>query len=307
MPFWIGDGGSGNQPQATNNNDLLDRLVNFLTSATSPIASAQRWTVLKDVNTDANTREVYLRGPGLAGSDQIYVNLRVLRDTTIFVYNIEVRGAFSFDTNLDFENQPNGSDPYYIPLLNSNMTYWFVGNGRRFVVVARTGNSYQHMYCGFYLPSATVTEFPYPLFIGAMSRERLAHPSISSYTLQAWYDSARSAGIMHRDNSWLTVSNNVPGANLRTNDSLPTKINPYANGLFDLKNQADSGDYALFPIWIDSTSNGGNHYGEVEGVCALSGTENTSESTGTIDSRNYIFFQNSARSNRLSFMALELS
>ena len=311
MAFLIGDGGAGNQPQASNNEDLLDKLVNFLTGVTGSIPTSERWTVLKSVNSQPlpRTQEVYLVGPGLSASDNIFVNLRTYEDPNFGYYSLEIRGAIGFDASLSFETQPGSSSSYYTPLNNVAFNYWFVASGRRFIVVAEVQSTWQHMYGGFYLPFSTPAEFPYPMFIGAQTNSGGVNYTTTTFQSSAYWDPADSATIIHRDNTWLPVKNLNPSATSRTfntsNISLKAQVYPYYTLTETLLANID-GSYSMLPIYMDSSYSGGNTYGELEGIYAISGAGQLTGNVISISGVDYLVTANSNRLQMSSFAALRL-
>ena len=151
---------------ATDHDDLLDKLITFLTTDSGLVAANQEWMVLKDEE-PVDERYVYLRGPGLADNDQIHANIRRFYNPGTNAYNWEFRGATSYDGGIAYASQPGTSDMSYLCLANLSMTYWFFANGRRFIVIAKIGTVYTSAYAGLIMPYALPSEYLYPLFIGA--------------------------------------------------------------------------------------------------------------------------------------------
>lgn len=304
MAFLIGDGGAGNAAQASDNNDLLDRLVLFLTGVSLPLA--ERWTILKDTSNLPASREVYLRGPGLSGTDSIYVNLRTNRNDANLIYNLEIRGAVGFDTNETFEEQPQSSPSQFVLLDNLAFNYWFVGSGRRFIVVAQIQTTWQHGYAGLYLPFATPAEFPYPMFIGGSTSRSDIEYRNDTFAISAYWDAANSAYVLHRDNTWLLVQNISTAASSRTPlTGRTTVMYPYSTYMNNLAANID-GSYTLIPIVIETTNFGGNSYGELEGIFAVSGNLQLPGSIIDIGGVDYLVAGNSNRIGIASFAALRL-
>ena len=151
-------------PHADGYDDLLDKLKTFLTTNSSLVSDNEQWTVHND-RVVGTTREVYLSGPGLSNSESIHVNIqRMAPDLTTNAHNWQVRGATSYDSSQTYEAQPNISRDQYFPLSAAGVPiqYWFFANGRRFIIVAKVSTTYLSCYCGFYLPYALPSEFPYP-------------------------------------------------------------------------------------------------------------------------------------------------
>jgi len=155
---------------ATNAADLWTKLLAFLTTNTALVAAGQAWqTVWTAPGGAPNSTDVMLKGPGLAGGDAVYVGLRRTDNTlTLNESLIWLSGATGYSSSAtQFNGHVNslGNTPAMF-IDNAAMTYWFVANGRRFVVVTKMSTVYNAMYAGLYHPYAVPSEYPYPLFIG---------------------------------------------------------------------------------------------------------------------------------------------
>lgn len=154
---------------ATDRNDLWNKLLSFLTTNPSLVATNQAWEVVWSYDTPNNSRRM-LKGKGLSGLDEIFVSL--LKQDDLY-YSGEsllwICGATGFSpTATVITDHPNSLARYPAMFLdNGPMSYWFVANGRRFVVVVRMSTVYNMMYGGLILPYATPTTYTYPLFVGA--------------------------------------------------------------------------------------------------------------------------------------------
>ena len=154
---------------ATDRNDLWNKLLSFLTTNPALVAANQAWEVVWSYDTTNNTRRM-LKGKGLSGLDEIFVSLHKQDD---LYYSGEsllwIGGATGFSpTAANIADHPNSLARYPAMFLdNGPMSYWFVANGRRFVVVVRMSTVYNMLYGGLILPYATPTTYTYPLFVGA--------------------------------------------------------------------------------------------------------------------------------------------
>lgn len=129
------------------------------------------WSVLKDTTSSFTTDgEVYLQGVGLAGTEEIHVNLQAKSDVGNDKYYWILQGASDFDTGLSFNGQlgaiPTGQGPPLIWLDSGSIDYAIAANAQRFIVLAQVGGSQQICYCGFLHRLAQPGIYPYPLFIG---------------------------------------------------------------------------------------------------------------------------------------------
>jgi hypothetical protein len=141
---------------ATDYLDLLNRLKAFVTQDMLP--ANERWSVLRWV--PGPPAELVLQGPGLAGTDQI--NVGILSEAGADYGNWKLRGFVGWNPAQTFDGQYNPSGTFYALLMASAMPYWIVANGRRIVMVAKTGTYYEMMHLGLFLPYATPGQYPYP-------------------------------------------------------------------------------------------------------------------------------------------------
>lgn len=289
---------------ATDHDDLLDDLITFLTGLTSP----ESWTQLtSNITPPAGERHVYLRGPGLSGTDEIYINIRRYTNTVVNnSNNWEIRGALGFNADLDFDQQPGVSPAQYAILGSTTVpgiSYRMVANGRRFIIkpTLDQNNLEMPIYCGLILPYATAAHHRYPLYIGAnaLDEGQSANPT-STERLRGFHDPfndwdnvAGTASFLHFDNSWVRVGNTrfVNSSRLNTTETdegtrtWPWDIN------YNIRNYTD-GSYSLIPGTFYTDVGGGNVYGDFDGVFWVSGTGNSATAVITIDSTDYAVTNN---------------
>lgn len=68
---------------ATDYLDLLDKLRVFLTSNASLVAAGQQWQVLRWQTDNNGEKELILKAPGLAGTDNIYCGILTKSDANV--------------------------------------------------------------------------------------------------------------------------------------------------------------------------------------------------------------------------------
>lgn len=300
---------------ATNNVDLLNKIVGHLTDAGA--MGAEVWqlmlsrTVAGNVTTQGSMEERYLKGPGLAGADAIHVNMRSYANVGSDYYNIEIRGAVAFNNLLPFETQPGTSVSIHKLLWQSATPYWLIANGRRFIIVAKVSTTYSNTYCGFYLPYATSAEMPYPMYIGSDSMVARRW-STGAYFAGSFFDPSSdttgfpgnaSAYLRHFDGSWQPVANYTDQSGSRSElDRIITW--PYHKDNMICPNRDNA--YPVIPIVINGDYSGGNTYGELQGAFYTSGFGNAAENTLTIAAKTYLITQNRGRTQRRDYCAVLL-
>jgi hypothetical protein len=305
---------------ATNQADLLAKIVTFLTTNADLITDGQEWT---DLGTAAGqTTGKWLQGPGMAGTDQIFVGLQAVNDIPGDIYGIQVAGAQAFNAGQGFNAQVGQSPTSYVAVWNSSMPYWIVGNGQRFVVVVKVSTTYHAMYCGKILPYGTPTQYGYPLFIGGENITNLRWSDTTVGNRQFIDPGSASSGVnsgsnlCFPDGAWQFFQNfyNVSG-----NDTLGTQgrsIWPYAgssnngtevdNRLREMRDNID-GTYTLLPLILHSEAPSRQVFGELDGCFYVSGFNNAAENIITIDAVDYLVVQNIFRTNRWNYWALKLA
>src|SRR5690606_34479125 len=70
---------------ATDYRDLLDRFHAFITTNPDLVAANQQWQALR-WTTDAQNKELILKAPGLAGTEEIYCGIRTSESATSGYY-----------------------------------------------------------------------------------------------------------------------------------------------------------------------------------------------------------------------------
>jgi hypothetical protein len=281
-------------------------------------------------------KRLSLKGPG-GGSDEIFVNLETDYSVSGDWRNWRLYGATGFIAGnvLDFVTQPGTSLPVGLSLWNSSIPYWFIANGRRFMVIAKINTTYHALYAGFILPYATPSQYPYPLMIGGSNAMKPGSGSAFD-TSQRWSstdDSCRNfydPGGASSDMSSLTsVSTNYlrfpdgswyPFKNWYTSGGTPEASAGNGRNVWPWGPSSDhssaykrivtaiDGSYVLFPciMHVDGNNPSPNILGELHGVFAVTGFGNAAENTTTINGVTYLIIPNVFRSQKERWAAIAL-
>lgn len=285
---------------ATDYADLLDKLITHLTTG----MSSQSWTQLALDTSIANERIAYLQGPGLAGTDEIHVNIRQFRNIDSDYYNWQIRGAVAYNPIVSFSAQPGTSPATDMPLWQSAIPYWLIANGRRFILIAKISTVYSTLYAGFILPYATSAEMPYPLFIGAGSYD-VYRWSQGNYLMGSFWDPPQSSAyIRHFDGAWVALENYEARSDTIRSQLTVNNIWPWSQDWAIGQNQ--DGSYGVLPAVIHGSYSGGNVYGELEGVFFVSGFANAAEDILDIGADDYLVVQSMYRTGRRDYAAIKL-
>ncbi len=305
---------------ATNQADLLSKIVTFLTTNVDLVAADQEWVDLGTAS--GQTTGKWLRGPGMAGTDQIFVGLQAVNDVGNDIYGIQIAGAQGFSSGAAFGGQVGQSPTSYVAVWNSSMPYWIVANGQRFVVVVKVSTTYHAMYAGKILPYGTPTQYGYPVFIGGenvtnlrwsdttVGNRQFIDPGSASSTTNS------GSNLCFPDGSWQFFQNFI---NSSGNDSLSTQgrtIWPYAgsnttgndvdNRLREMRDNID-GSYTLLPLILHCEAPSRQVFGELDGCYWVSGYNNAAENIVTIGGVDHLVVQNIHRTNRWNYWALKLA
>lgn len=294
---------------ATSYSNLLTRLLTFLTG----LGGGQAWTILADVVEDVE-RVVYLKGPGLAGTDEIYVSIHQNKNVGLNYYNLTIRGYTGYVSGHVRTLQPGPSRGHTMCLWNSSIPYWFIADGRSFKVVAKISTTYQHGYGGFFLPYATPSEYAYPMFIGGCHYDETNSWTDSGYLHKAYWNAAdnygaqqSSASMRIPSSAWQAVANfEAPNDNSLRLDghSIWPGSGNFASRIGKLYD--NSAGYLLTPFVLFSADTPTAQYGELDGVYSISGRLNAAENTQTISGDTYLVVPNVFRSSVEHYCAYKL-
>ena len=293
---------------------LLDALETFL--------EAQGWTTKR--YTTGDVYEYVAMGPGLTGTDEIYIGIRAITNTSVPYYNWNLRGYTGYSSSLDFLTQPgsilqSGANIPSLLLTNGSIQYWFVANTRRVIIIAKCGLSYECAYLGLILPYAPELQISYPLFIGgshvsgAVAYTTQDYDHFSFWNPQTSTTSLIPQSVFLANNTWLKVVN-------RGGDGNGLVIHPYCGlpssegettitmtNFFAIRENID-GSYPLFPCRVMSNEAlaARGIYGELDGVYGIPVWGFMAEDTITIDSAIYVIVPSAFRTSRQSYAAIRL-
>lgn len=296
----------------------------FTTTRGSLSTEGQAWDLMRSTST-----ELLVKGKGLGGTDEIYVNLFAYANPTSDIYNLIIRGAAGYVSANVWDNQPGQSPKIGLSLWNDPMKYWFIANGRRFIIVAKVSTFYVSGYFGLMLPYGTPGQYPYPLVIGGnLPNSESAYQNVN----YSWpnerntnYWTPRNIHSNHQYYPTSDVSNTVlywhDGSWI---DFTNGYSNSQSNGFYDFSS-ADSwinnimpvvptwirenldGTYELIPHTLVTSKPSESLAGELDGSFFVTGFSNGSENTVTVGADTYLVVQNVYRNAVRDFAAIKLS
>lgn len=254
--------------------------------------------------------EIVMHGVGLAGTDGIYVGIRLSETPASTLYHWELRGLTGFSASSLFASQPGiSTTPLYMALWDQSIPYWFVVNGRRFIVAAKVSTTYHASYAGFFLPYATAGEYPYPMVIGSDAALQTVYTSTAA-AFSIFFDPKGTMVFRDAAGTWRTFSNGTASTTL-------FHTWPYddtQNGRDVLLNilALPSGEYPLMPVNLlqfYSTTDPlpGTNLGVLDGIFATPGTGLSSETLITASAIDYVAIQNIFRTTADAYVAIKLA
>lgn len=311
---------------ATDHADLWDKIQAFLTANADLVSAGEAWEV---VWTDTDSSDVVLRGPGLSGTDNVYVGFHENVDAVNDEYSISFRGMTGVTpTGTSFSQHVNVSPEVQMFTDSGPMTYWFVANGRRFILVVKISTVFESAYCGFFLPYAQPSSYPYPMFIGGSAGQTTENgvptswrstSSNHTHFLSPEYDysfggaiRSPSAWMLDPLGQWLICSNKSQlgqvfmapehGGNSWNGYGVTTNMDTVRTRT----RACFGGDFALSLVHMMSRSPAEQTWGVFQGVYRMPGLGNAAEALVTIDGIDYLVVQNVFRTTIGDYWALRL-
>ena len=242
------------------------------------------WTVMRYDTTVAN-RELILKGKGYTGTEEIYVGVRSYQDASADYYNLCVATFTGYVASNTFDTQP-GTRLSGVPAHNQRIDYWLTVNPQRIACCMKVGTPvYEHFYIGKFFPYARPSQYPYPIVCGGMLNGATATRfSETSHSMP--YKGAR-ANLGMRFNTGVYL----------TPETHPWN-NTYLTGTTQLRDT--NNNYPLLPVILNDAN---GVYGELDGICYISGFNNVVENTcGT----QWVVFQDVSRTGFIDYIALKL-
>lgn len=292
---------------ATGYLNLAAKLKTFLTTDTTLVAAGEEWTCNRDDGSD-----MLFQGPGLSGTEEIFIGLEYFSDVGSDLYSWDVASFLGYTTGNSFDEQPGRivTRDAFLPLWLSNIPYWFIANGQRVVVIAKVSTTYQSMYLGKFLPYGTPGQYPYPVFWGAMN-----NVSTNKYSSTLASQRFFPAGFTNSTYLYLPSGTIAPVSSGVSSGIGTFQIWPFGTArasttnVFGKMAPFDGGDVTLLPAIIryGDQLNERALLGELDGIFYIHGTGQSSESIVTVDSVDYLVFQDGALSDRNNFAAVRLA
>lgn len=277
--------------------DFIDTVKSFLIT--------NNWVNLKD--SVGAERELFFRN----NDNDLVIGFKTLTDNITY-HNLIFNVSNSFNNGNSFFEQ-SGSIPNYpenslsnfdvspVATLHDNaINYWFFLNDRRLIVVAKCGISYISFYLGKFLAYGSNNQYPKPFFAGSngYKKDQLLSDTTNSNQAFLYQNNGKVRGlsvIKDENGNWIKILNSTTG----TEDYgmiYPTNID-YSKYS---KNTDDS--YNLTPVILFTDKSAA---GELDNVFVISGLGLSPENILTIDTEEYIVFNNIFRTTQSDFFAIK--
>lgn len=319
---------------ADNHVDLWDKLITFLTDDPQLVASGENWFIDWSAPSGApNESDIVLRGVGSTGKEEILVGLSRFENYEANSFYFRMVGMTGINpTATAYDDHINTSKSVVMYADQNAMRYWFVANGRRFVVVVKISTVYQSMYGGFFLPYSDPLSYRYPLMIGGS-----AGPNFDSNENWTSTQSGHSHFPMPYGSSgnfpsdqpslymcdpgaqWLGVDN----GSLTSTANVGCAVAPWkwggGMGVTFITNHTDSpvnmlsnmreclgGGFPLQPATLIQVQPADQTWGTMDGVFHVPGFNNAAENIIEIGGVEHLVVQNVYRTSPLSYWALAL-
>lgn len=319
---------------ATGHTDLYNKLIAFLTTDADLVADGQQWEIAWEAPSGApNETDIVLRGPGLSGQDQVYVSLRLNQDVPSDAYWLELRGATGVIPNAEQYSEHVNVTPNSVRMFMDvgNYQYWFVANGRRFMVVLKISTVFQACYAGLFLPYATPLSYPYPLFIGGSAGpedpqgptnwrsedDNHRHFVTPDYDTSVNDGTDTGAWLLGPAGTWLRVANwgtigdvvvspeRTWGDYFYSDDNIGSTYNRI--GVMTRLMDCYGGDRLLTPFTLIQRNPDTQMLGILDGAYKCQGVANAAENIITQNGVDHLVVQNVFRSNFNDFWAMGMA
>ena len=277
---------------ATNFRDLIAKIATFAVSTTW-------WEVLNQTSDN-----LYMKGEGTAGLDEIYVGIKAYEDTANNRYNLELFGSWGYREGRAYNRMPRTNFGAVVCYLwNSAIPYWLSVTSRRILCFMKVGSVYQCLHLGLFEQNGTEMQYPYPLLVAGCGNSLTRNYSDTTNENSAFwngvdYPTNGVGNLIFPGGTWGAITASGGGA------AKPTAIVDFLISALRNTLITDPGDsYLVLPLYIVETART-SILGKLDGLFYISGYSNSAENTFTIDSDEYIIFPNVFRTTYGAFCAM---
>jgi hypothetical protein len=218
---------------------------------------------------DTSRGELWVKGIGLSGDEEIYWGMQPYYNRSSDYYNICHVTTIGYFPELPWFGQPTRYARSFA-LHNLELDYYLLCNQQRLCGVIRVDQNYQHFYIGKINQYSFPHQHPYPVVIigtGAGDAGRYNGRTVKPYTDDTM-SYIRLAGTSGAGVTWW------PWAKGGWNTGGSPRVMPTT---YDVNTK-----YMIVPV--------NNSYGELDGIYYISGYNATPEDTVTVGGKTFIMF-----------------
>lgn len=252
----------------------------------------QRWKVLRwddgGGNPD-NDRELILQGNGYTGLEEIFVGFRTNHLVSADYYNMSTAFFTGYVPSNTYILQPGFAEVGFCAH-NIRLDYWMIANGQRIAAGLKIATPvYEPFYVGKFLPYGNPGQYPYPV---------VAIGTLAGKSTTRFSDTAHSMGF--KGNTTAIKMRFVDGS-IKSPECVPWCH--FTPGFGPVMRDTQS-NWPIHNIVLNDTTQG--DYGELEGVCYVTGFNNVVENTLDQGGTNWIVIQDVYRTGFNDYLCLEL-
>lgn len=255
-------------------------------------------------------KHLLMKAPGLSGTDEIFVGIQPFENVTGDRYNWRLQSSLGYNAANDWAGQPYKSGIPIIYLWNDPITYWFIANGNRVIMIAKVDTIYQIMYLGKFLPYFLPTQYPYPVICCGTHSSETSRWSDYNYDFSSILNPGSGCQMFYVDGTWKPIQNRYAQSGWYSWQNGYINVWPTGsnNNFLDNSLAWPDGGYTLLPLILEMDSGGvKNVLGEVDGILWVSGHQNSSENVIDVGGQNYLVVQDVWKTGRREYMAVRLS
>lgn len=263
------------------------------------VLQANAWTTLRKFNAggagNARKYELIMRGKGLSGLEDIYIGFQCYQSSDADYYNISFSVFTGYVPANPFDSQP-GINVMSVCAHNQRIDYWIHVNGQAILFGLKVGTPvYDIGYLGKFFPYCPPSQYPYPVVCSGTLVGRPGTRYSDTNRRQGLYGGLPNMVMRTNFGQWAspyTTFNTSQVTNTRLRDS--------------------NSHYSLVPVELcdfnaDDSTPSSNVYGRLDGVFWITGFNNVTENTLSINGRSYVVIQNIFRVGFSDYFALDVT
>lgn len=260
--------------------------------------AAVGWTTKRKTNTGTATGngrryELIMQGPGLSGTEQIFIGFQCYQSVDSDYYNISYSGFTGYLDANAFELQP-GAHIKAVCAHNQRIDYWLNCDGQAIGFLFKVGTPvYEPGYVGKAFPYAPPSQYPYPMVVaGTLDGQPPTRFSDTAHTSELYGD----GNMLLRSNSgdWRPAFTTIRADLINKMRDTHGKYHPTPIEICD---EISDSDVVASNVWA-----------RLDKFVWLTGFNNITENTFTDENgKTYVVFQNVYRNSFPDYFALDIT